>query len=54
MSGANANDAIIKDRLNATAQILNIGGGPEFAESIADQRAKLAAAAKELGIKAKQ
>ncbi len=49
-----SNDAIIKDRLNATAQILNIGGGPEFAESIADQRAKLAAAAKELGIKAKQ
>jgi hypothetical protein len=31
-----------------------VGGPAEFAESIDDQRAKLAEAAKELGIKPKQ
>jgi len=48
-----SNDPIIKDRLTATGQILNVGGGAEFAESIEDQRGKLAAAAKDLGIKMK-
>jgi len=43
-------DDIIKDRLNATGQILNVGGPEEFAGSIDDQRAKVAAFAKELGI----
>ncbi|MFZ3358692.1 MAG: tripartite tricarboxylate transporter substrate binding protein [Xanthobacteraceae bacterium] len=43
-------DDTIKDRLQATAQILNIGGPEEFAKSIEDQRAKVAAFAKELGI----
>lgn len=43
-------DDTIKDRLNATGQILNVGGPEEFAKSIDDQRAKIAAFAKELGI----
>jgi tripartite-type tricarboxylate transporter receptor subunit TctC len=43
-------DDTIKDRLNATGQILNVGGPEEFAVSIDDQRAKVAAFAKELGI----
>jgi len=47
-------DPIIKDRLDTTGQVLNVGGPAEFAESIDDQRAKLAEAAKELGIKPKQ
>jgi tripartite-type tricarboxylate transporter receptor subunit TctC len=47
-------DPVIKDRLNTTGQVLNVGGPAEFAASIDDQRAKLAEAAKELGIKPKQ
>ena len=43
-------DDTIKDRLNATGQILNIGGPEEFAKSIDEQRAKVAAFAKELGV----
>ena len=43
-------DDTIKDRLNVTGQILNIGGPEEFAKSIDDQRAKVAGFAKELGI----
>ena len=43
-------DDTIKDRLNVTGQILNIGGPEEFAASIDDQRAKVASFAKELGI----
>jgi tripartite-type tricarboxylate transporter receptor subunit TctC len=43
-------DAIIKDRLNLTAQIPNPGGPAEFAKSIEDQRAVLAKSAKSLGI----
>ena len=43
-------DATIADRLAATGQIMNIGGPEEFAKSIDDQRAKIAAFAKELGI----
>ena len=44
-------DAIIKDRLNLTAQIPNPGGPAEFATSIAEQRGVLAKAAKDLGLK---
>ena len=43
-------DDTIKDRLNVTGQILNIGGPQEFAKSIDDQRSKVAGFAKELGI----
>jgi tripartite-type tricarboxylate transporter receptor subunit TctC len=43
-------DDKIKDRLNVTGQILNIGGPQEFAKSIDDQRSKVAGFAKELGI----
>jgi tripartite-type tricarboxylate transporter receptor subunit TctC len=46
-------DAVVKDRLILTAQVPNPGGPAEFAKSIADQRAVLAKAAKELGIKGK-
>ncbi len=45
-------DAIIKDRLIQTAQLPNPGGPAEFAKSIDEQRAVLAKAAKDLGIKA--
>jgi tripartite-type tricarboxylate transporter receptor subunit TctC len=44
-------DATIKDRLTATGQVLNVGGPEQFARSIDDQRTKIAAFAKELGIK---
>jgi tripartite-type tricarboxylate transporter receptor subunit TctC len=43
-------DAIIDDRLTVTGQIMNIGGPEEFAKSIDQQRAQVAAFAKELGI----
>jgi hypothetical protein len=43
-------DAIIKDRLNATAQLYNPGGPEEFAKAIEAQRALIAKNAKELGI----
>jgi tripartite-type tricarboxylate transporter receptor subunit TctC len=44
-------DTTIKDRLTVTGQVLNVGGPEQFARSIDDQRAKIAAFAKELGIK---
>jgi tripartite-type tricarboxylate transporter receptor subunit TctC len=44
-------DAIVADRLAATGQLMNIGGPDEFGKSIDDQRAKIAAFAKDLGIK---
>ena len=47
-------DPIIKDRMGSTGQLLNIGGPSEFAKSIDDQRAKVAAFAKALGIKPMQ
>jgi len=47
-------DPIIKDRLTQTAQLFNPGGPEEFAKSIDEQRAVLAKAAKDLGIRAKQ
>jgi hypothetical protein len=46
-------DPVITDRLIMTAQIPNPGGPDEFAQSIDEQRAVLAKAAKELGISAK-
>jgi tripartite-type tricarboxylate transporter receptor subunit TctC len=45
-------DPIIIDRLNATGQLLNVGGPAEFAAAIDAQRAQLAAIAKELGFAA--
>jgi tripartite-type tricarboxylate transporter receptor subunit TctC len=47
-------DASIEQRLIATGQIVNLGGPAEFDASIAEQRARLAAIAKELGIKPSQ
>jgi tripartite-type tricarboxylate transporter receptor subunit TctC len=43
-------DDTIKERLLATGQIVNIGGSEEFAKSADEQRAKVAAFAKTLGI----
>jgi tripartite-type tricarboxylate transporter receptor subunit TctC len=43
-------DATIKDRLEATGQILNVGGPDEFAQSIDAQRAQVANFAKKLGV----
>ena len=47
-------DKTIEQRLIATGQIVNLGGPAEFAAAIADQRARLAAIAKDLGIKPSQ
>ena len=49
-----AADPKIGERLTATGQVLNLGGPAEFAAATEEQRAKLAAVAKELGIKATQ
>jgi tripartite-type tricarboxylate transporter receptor subunit TctC len=46
-----ANDKEIEARLNATAQTPNRGGAKEFAESIRQQRERVATIARELGIK---
>ena len=43
-------DNTIKDRLITTGQLLNVGGSEEFAQSIDEQRAVVAAFAQELGI----
>jgi tripartite-type tricarboxylate transporter receptor subunit TctC len=43
-------DPTIEDRLTITGQLTNIGGPEEFGKSIDEQRAKVAAFAKELGI----
>jgi tripartite-type tricarboxylate transporter receptor subunit TctC len=45
-------DPVIVDRLAVTGQLLNIGGPAEFAAAIEEQRAKIAATARDLGIKA--
>jgi tripartite-type tricarboxylate transporter receptor subunit TctC len=45
-----AADATVADRLTKTGQIMNIGGPDEFAQSIDEQRARLSAIAKELGV----
>jgi tripartite-type tricarboxylate transporter receptor subunit TctC len=47
-------DASVESRLIATGQIVNIGGPPEFAAAIDQQRARLAEVAKDLGIKPSQ
>jgi tripartite-type tricarboxylate transporter receptor subunit TctC len=47
-------DASIETRLITTGQMLNLGGPAEFAQSIEQQRARLAAIAKDLGIKPSQ
>jgi tripartite-type tricarboxylate transporter receptor subunit TctC len=44
-------DATVGERLAITGQILNVGGPEEFAKSIDEQRAAVAAFAEELGIK---
>ena len=43
-------DDTIKQRLVTTGQLLNVGGPEDFAKSIDEQRAQVAAFAKELGI----
>ena len=43
-------DPTIEDRLTTTGQLTNIGGPEEFGKSVDEQRAKVAAFAKELGI----
>jgi tripartite-type tricarboxylate transporter receptor subunit TctC len=45
-----AMDAAVEDRLNLTGQIPNFGGPAEFAAAIEQQRSRLTAAAKDLGI----
>ena len=45
-----AMDATVEERLNLTGQLPNFGGPAEFATAIEQQRARLATAAKELGI----
>ncbi len=47
-------DPIIKDRLNATAQMPNPGGPEEFAKSLESQRALIAKNAKDLGVPMKK
>jgi tripartite-type tricarboxylate transporter receptor subunit TctC len=44
-------DSTVADRLALTGQIMNIGGPEEFAKSVDEQRAEVAAFAAELGIK---
>src|SRR5271165_81032 len=44
-------DPVIRERLEATGQIVDVRGPSEFAAAIAEQRAKLAAIATVLGIK---
>ncbi len=46
-----AADKTFEDRLTTTGQLMNIGGSEEFGKSIEDQREKVAAFAKELGVK---
>jgi tripartite-type tricarboxylate transporter receptor subunit TctC len=54
IKGVMENDAIIKDRFNATAQLFNPGGPQEFAKSIDEQHALIAKNAKDLGIEEKK
>ncbi|HET7256274.1 MAG TPA: tripartite tricarboxylate transporter substrate-binding protein, partial [Xanthobacteraceae bacterium] len=49
-----AADPTIGQRLSATGQIPNVGGPTEFAAASEEQRAQIAAIAKELGIKPTQ
>jgi tripartite-type tricarboxylate transporter receptor subunit TctC len=43
-------DPLVEERLNATGQIPNFGAPAEFQAAIDHQRARIAAAAKDLGI----
>src|ERR1700730_5702911 len=45
-----AKDPIVAERLTLTGQMLNVGGPAEFVSTIDEQRARLAEAAKDLGI----
>jgi tripartite-type tricarboxylate transporter receptor subunit TctC len=47
-------DPVIGERLTATGQILNIGGPAEFGQATQEQRDKVAAIAKDLGVKPTQ
>jgi len=47
-----AADPVVGARLTDTGQILNVGGPAEFGAAIEEQRAKIAAIARDLGIKA--
>ena len=49
-----AEDRTIQDRLTRTGQIANPGGPEEFAKAIDEQRARMAAAAKVIGVTPKQ
>src|SRR5262249_30885584 len=49
-----AADRVIGDRLAATGQLLNVGGPAEFAQATEEQREKIAAIAKDLGMKPMQ
>ncbi len=51
---AAAADGSIADRLKATGQVINVGGGQEFAASIDEQRANVAAVVKAIDFKPKQ
>ena len=46
--------SVIGERLAATGQLLNLGRPAEFAAASEEQRAGIAASAKDLGIKATQ
>jgi len=45
-----AMDAAVEERLNLTGQVPNFGGPADFTAAIEQQRARIAAAAKDLGI----
>jgi tripartite-type tricarboxylate transporter receptor subunit TctC len=47
-------DAAVEERLSLTGQIPNFGGPAAFAATIDEQRARIARAAKELGIEPTQ
>lgn len=47
-------DKTVEDRLTTTGQLTNVGGPQEFGKSIDEQREKIAAFAKELGIQPMQ
>jgi len=49
-----AMDAAVEERLSLTGQIPNFGGPAAFAAAIDEQRARIARAAKELGIEPTQ
>jgi tripartite-type tricarboxylate transporter receptor subunit TctC len=51
---AAAQDGAIAARLQATGQVINVGGPKEFADAIAEQQANVAAVAKAIDFKPKQ